>query len=412
MRKGTRSFATVLLAAGIAGGALAFAAADGSSPPPRTARPEPVTRQAPAPTRPPFRDLDLRHPSLVGDHYAGSLEGGKTAELTFDTDLQQFVDRVFDQYAVPFGSVVALDPSSGRVLAYVNHSSANPNAGDLARDVTPPAASVFKIITGSALVEAGVTPGERVCYSGGMSRLSMAHLGEGGSTCATLGDAMGGSINAIFAKLADHHLDGSRLERAAASFGFGAEIPFDVPTEASPIEIPSERLEFARTSAGFWHSHMSPLHGALIASAIANDGKMPRPYAVERVVDAQGAELYHSEPSMWRQATSAATADAVGRMMQLTVTQGTSRKTFHDPRGLPFLPGIAVAGKTGTLSAENPYRGYTWWVGFAPANNPRIALAALVVNTPNWRIKANFVARETLRRYLVTGPHRLQGGSR
>ena len=80
---------------------------------------------------------------------------------------------------------------------------------------------------------------------------------------------------------------------------------------------------------------------------------------------------------------------------------GTARRAFHDPRGVPFLPGISVAGKTGTLSGENPYRGYTWWVGFAPAEHPTIALAALAVNTPEWRIKASTVAREALRNYLV-----------
>jgi cell division protein FtsI/penicillin-binding protein 2 len=91
-------------------------------------------------------------------------------------------------------------------------------------------------------------------------------------------------------------------------------------------------------------------------------------------------------------------------MMENTVSRGTARRTFHDQHGRPFLPDIRVAGKTGTLSSERPYRGYTWWVGFAPADAPTIAVAALAVNTPLWRIKAAYIAREALRYYLVERP--------
>jgi cell division protein FtsI/penicillin-binding protein 2 len=99
-------------------------------------------------------------------------------------------------------------------------------------------------------------------------------------------------------------------------------------------------------------------------------------------------------------------------MMERTTTHGTGRRTFFDDHGNAFLPGIAVAGKTGTLSSSEPYRGYTWWVGFAPADAPTIAVAALVVNTPRWRIKAVYAARETLRYYLVEAPRRRAAAER
>jgi cell division protein FtsI/penicillin-binding protein 2 len=296
-----------------------------------------------------------------------------------------------------------MEPSTGRVLAYVSHSSANPDAGDLVLDPTPPTASVFKVITGAALVDAGVSPSTNVCYTGGGSRLTAWHLDDHDreTSCHTLAQAMGHSTNAVFAKLADRHLDAPTIERYAAAFGFGHALPFDMPTRPSPAEVPTERLELARTAAGFWHMHMSPLHGALIASTIANDGRMPRAAIVDRVESPSGEVLMRHEPSIFREVIPRSTARAVNQMMQLTVTEGTARRTFVDPQGRPFLPGIAIAGKTGTLSAERPYRGYTWWVGFAPAERPTIAVAAVVVNTPLWRIKASHVAREALRWYLV-----------
>jgi membrane peptidoglycan carboxypeptidase len=410
---------TIALATGLASVGFALASADG--PPSR------APRRAAAPpdgAAAPRRTIDGRIPAelLAGldplshriareadgrERALASLEGGRTALLALDLGLQAHVARELRSHEVPYASLVALDPRDGRVLAYVSHSSANPTAGDLALDPTPPAASVFKVVTGAALVDAGLGPDTRVCYGGGASRLLAVDLEDvpgRDRQCATLSDAMGGSINAVFAKLADRHLSPTVLERYAAAFGFGQALPFDVPTRPSPAEVPADRLEFARTAAGFWHMHMSPLHGAIIAATIAAGGRMPRPRLVDEVRDARGQVLARSRPETVRQVISEGTARVVGRMMQRTVQDGTASRTFRDPHGVPFIPGVAIAGKTGTLSGSNPYRGYTWWVGFAPADRPTIALAAVVVNTPLWRIKASYVAREALRYHLVLAP--------
>jgi cell division protein FtsI/penicillin-binding protein 2 len=241
-----------------------------------------------------------------------------------------------------------------------------------------------------------------------MSRLTLADINDDARrdrVCATLAEAMGGSINSVFAKLADKHLDEAVLRRYAEAFGFGQRPAFEVGAPASPADIPSDRLEFARTAAGFWHVHMSPLQGALLASTVANDGVMLKATMVDRVRDAQGKLLHATQPQLARKVISAGTARTIGRMMMRTVTDGTSRSAFFE-RGKPWLPNIDVAGKTGSLSSESPYRGYSWWVGFAPAKNPTIAVAALIVNTPKWRIKSSFLAREALREYLVEAPRR------
>ena len=147
--------------------------------------------------------------------------------------------------------------------------------------------------------------------------------------------------------------------------------------------------------------HMSPLHGALIAATIANGGVMPAASMVSRVVDADGKVLHTHQSRAYRSVIPRSTARVVGQMMRRTVSHGTARSAFHDLEGRPFLPGIEVAGKTGSLSTERPYRAYSWWVGFAPADAPTIAVAALVVNDPRWRVKGSYVAREALRYYLV-----------
>jgi cell division protein FtsI/penicillin-binding protein 2 len=403
-----RAVALLLLAAAISGSLIALAApgaAGGETTASKVLQTAPALAVVHAPRiENPIAGFDPLSNRREGALLVSDLPDGRRAELTLEPGLQAHVSTLLQSYAVPYGAVVALEPSTGRVLAYVSHSSANPKAGDLARDATAPSASVFKLVTAAALIDQGVGPDARVCYSGGLRRLALSNLIDDPKrdrACATLEQAIAGSINAVVAKLADRTLDRAMLERYAGAFGFGQTLPFDAETRPSAVEVPDDRLERARTAAGFWHMYMSPLHGALLAATIANGGEMPRPTMIGRVVDAAGQELKLPEPARARSVISSATAKTLGQMMLGTVSHGTARNAFHDARGRAYLPGIAVAGKTGSLSSEKPFRAYSWWVGYAPEPAPEIAIAALVVNTQEWRIKASQVAREALHYYLI-----------
>jgi penicillin-binding protein A len=353
---------------------------------------------------PPFTDIDLAKAKPGTGGWVVPRRDGTRAVLTVDGELQSYIQSLFSRYDVPAGGLVAIDPKSGRVLAYVGYEAGKGNSPKMATDSDPPAASVFKIITASALLDAGVKSSTSVCYGGGMRGLEQADLIDNPSRdrwCATMADALGYSINAVFAKLADRHIDEARMTQYVSAFGFDQRLPFDLPTTPSPVDVPGSRLERARMAAGFWHSQLSPLHGALLAATIANDGKMPYAALVERIESQTGETLYEHTPRTFRQVLPRQTAQLAGEMMTRTVTKGTSKKAFWDPKGRPFLPGIAVAGKTGTLSRYEPHRTYNWWVGYAPVDDPKIAVAALVVNEPKWRIKASYVAREALRQYLM-----------
>ena len=353
---------------------------------------------------PPFSDVDVSKARLGEDGFVVPRRDGTQAVLTVDAELQSHIQNLFARYDVPQGGVVAIDPKSGRVLAYVGYEAGKGRSARVVTDPGPPAASVFKIVTASALLDAGVSSETSVCYGGGMRGLHQADLVDSPQRdrwCATLADALGYSINAVFAKLADRHIDEARMEQYVSAFGFGQRLPFDLPASPSPADVPKSRLERARMAAGFWHSQLSPLHGALLASTIANDGQMPYAAIVDRIESGSGETLYQHTARAFRRVLPRSTARLTGEMMTRTVTKGTSKKAFWDQRGRPFLPGIRVAGKTGTLSRYNPHRTYNWWVGFAPVDDPQIAIAALVVNEPKWRIKASYVAKETLRKYLI-----------
>jgi peptidoglycan glycosyltransferase len=356
----------------------------------------------------------------VGDTGATApLPEKRVAHLTVDPALQRAADGVMSMHHVPEASVVLMDVQTGKILVYASHVEKGPQR-DLCVEATAPAASVFKIITASALVEqAGATPDQRECYSGGEQRIVEKDLVpdlKRDRWCTTLAGAMGRSINTVFARLALHHLKPAGLEAQAKALGFGSALPFDVPVQPSAEHFPEDQLGFARTAAGFWNTTLSPLHAAWLSATMARGGEPVRPVLVADVADEAGKVVWTADTSLaQKRVIKERTAAAVTSMMESTVTDGTSYRAFHDPKGAAFLPNIGVAGKTGTLTDPTNQRFYTWFTGFAPshpiviadgdspANPPprQVAIGVLVVNNPTWSIKANLLAREVLRAYFA-----------
>ncbi len=374
-----------------------------------------------APHAPPpvLAGLELA-PLTVGDAtVSATLPEQQTALLTVDPTLQRVADRVMSMHHVPEASVVLMDVQTGKILVYANHIESGP-ARDLAVEATAPAASVFKIVTAAALVEhAGANADQRECYSGGEQRLVARDLvadPKRDKWCTTLGGAMGRSINTVFARLALKHLKPATLVAQAHALGFGASLPFDVPVQPSAEHFPDDALGFARTSAGFWNTTLSPLHAAWLSATIARGGEPVRPMIVSNVVDKNGKTVWTAPADVTqKRAIKPHTAEALTTMMETTVTDGTSYRAFHDPKGQSFLPNVSVAGKTGTLTDPANARFYTWFTGFAPSHpmvlegdagasvSPRqVAIGVLVVNRAAWTIKANVLAREVLRAYLAS----------
>jgi peptidoglycan glycosyltransferase len=354
----------------------------------------------------PLRGIDLLAMRDNGSRYTSDLTDGRHVTYTVVPELQRYADGLFRKYQVPAGAAVMLNSRTGRVLALAQQRIA-PQYADtrsVALDPSPPAASLFKIVTLAALLEQGdVSPETQSCYAGGSRGLFMSHLSEppvDRRNCVSLSAALGWSINAVFAKLSDQKLARATLAQYAERFGFNRELPFDVPLPKSTAEIPADRLERARTAAGFWHTHLSPVHAAVIMQSLAQKGAMLRPYIVERVEGEDKALLYAAKTKYVKHTVSAETASALVRSMTYTVRRGTARKAFYDKRGRAFLPGIDVAGKTGSLTGSKPYRAYSWFAGAAPVAHPEVAIAVLVVNEPKWRIKASGMAAMLLKKYF------------
>jgi len=263
-----------------------------------------------------------------------------------------------------------------------------------------PAASVFKIVTGAALLEKGINPDDETCYHGGLRRLVGKLLEDKPNLdrrCLSLSMAMARSANVVFAKMAVKHLDAEELRKSAERFLFNRPI-FDQPMEQSRAEIPDEGLDFAKSAAGFGDVKLSPMHAALIAASVGNGGVAMEPSLID-AVDGVAAD-----PTGSMRLLNAETAAALRDMMKLTVSHGTATTAFLYRRRM-VLGDIEVAGKTGSMSThKGPFKDYSWFVGFAPADDPKIAVAAVVVNGLKWRVHAPYIAREALKAYLVGGP--------
>ncbi len=367
--------------------------------------------EAPAPTpeppaEPDFSGLDLLRLDLQGDRVTAPLSHGRSAELTLDARLQRETLSVMKRYALPEAGAVLMDTRTGNLLVYASQVREG-EPFDVNVRAEAPAASVFKIVTAASLLQTpSLNAQTEQCYrGGGQSRINAADLREDPNrdhVCATMAEALGRSLNIVFARLAQHYLTPRALHETASAFGFGAATPFDVPSDAPSIELPSDPLEFARAAAGFWHTTLSPLGAVSIAQTVASGGVALRPRIVRAVYSGDQLEWQSSsEPVRLRRVVPEARAHELNKMMRETVASGSATKSFRGPGGRPYLGEVHVAGKTGTLTRNEQNRFYTWFVGFAPADHPEVAVAALIVNTPIWRMKAPQLARDVLRAYFA-----------
>lgn len=339
-----------------------------------------------------------------GDGYEERVEGHRI-RYTVDPELQEGALTVFRRYKVPYGAFVAIEPSSGKILALAEYSAQEPELGDFCRRATYPAASLVKIMTAVAALESGkVTPATQFRFEGSPYRLYPRKIspknGRRENNVSTLADALGKSNNVVFGKLGADVVGAEGLERALAAFGFNVELPFDFPLQRSHATVPRERFPLARTAAGFEDVYLSPVHAAMIAAAVGNGGLMMQPYVVETIEDENGKTVYRAAPAPFRQCTEEGIAKQVGEMMVRTVSGGTSSKVFYR-YARKLRSRVGVAGKTGSLTGQDPPGKYEWFVGFAPVTHPKIAVASLVVNQGDlWHIKGTYTAQAVMREFF------------
>ncbi len=347
--------------------------------------------------------------------------GGKVhqavVQYSFDSHLQETVERVLLNADPDFGALAAVDPETGRILALASHESRRQGAGrsavasldqHLALRATFPSASIFKVVTAAAAIaEKKFSADTRVAFSGSNHTLYRKQVLKDHQNRWTrtmsLREAFAKSVNTVFGKIGVFSVGAENLRDYAGRFGFNRSIASDIPVQPGRAMIPADAdpWTIAEAASGFTRDNtMSPLQGALIAASLINEGKMVTPYAVQSVHLQDGQPIYEVEPEPAHEVISPAVASQMLELMRETVQSGTSRKSFRGfHRGRTAQ--IDAGGKTGSLTGNDPPGKYDWFVGYGALGGRKIALAALTINQKEWRIKSSALARRAIETHLL-----------
>ena len=328
------------------------------------------------------------------NQFSGGPETGNNVTLTLDPELQREAYNQLAQSNTGRGAVAAFDPKTGETLALATYPSYDPNVVveegfegisaqpdqpllDRATQGTYPPGSTFKVITAAAALEAGVRPTDKFNDDGtyetpgySFGNYRNKKYGE-----VTFAEALVFSINTVFAQIAVDRVGPEKLAAMAREFGFG-EYYEDYPlyVEPSDLGLPPEEWAQGNTapiSFGQDRVLSNVFEMGLVAAAIANDGDMMQPRLVREVRSSDGIILDRPTPRALNEVIPGGTAGTLNGMMQGVVEDGELLAAQ--------IQGTKVAGKTGT--AENPQgQPHSWFISFAPADDPEIAIAVMVEN--------------------------------
>jgi len=310
--------------------------------------------------------------------------------LTIDHELQKLGHELLGNRN---GAIVAMNPKTGEILALVSKPDFDTNEEMLAKNwkamvesqdapFLPRATqglyapgSTFKVVTSAAIIENGMD--NQKFNDKGVITIDGREISNSGKKAygeIDLKRALAVSSNVVFAQLGVK-LGQEKLEDMSRRVGFGSDIPFDIPVSKSQFQYKKmEQNDMAAVAIGQGKILVSPLHMAMITSGIANDGVVMKPFLVSSIVSPSGKEIKSFKKEEFKKIMEPDVALKINKMMQEVVNSGTGKNAA--------INGIKVAGKTGTaeneLTHQKKDKEHAWFIGFAPADDPQIAVAVVL----------------------------------
>jgi peptidoglycan glycosyltransferase len=346
--------------------------------------------------------LNGQNSSQFFEQLNATLSGNPVSGASVETTINAKVQKVaYDALGNLKGAVVAIEPSTGKILAMVSKPSYDPNLlavhsntdaqanyNKLLADPGNPLinravtgtlyapGSVFKIIVASTALANGYKPTDtfpnpaKFLLPGTSTYIYNSGEGKcGGKPRVSIADALRFSCNIPFAQLG-LALGQDKIRQQAELFGFGKKV--SVPISVTPSTYPSgmDDAQTALSSFGQFDDRVTPMQMAMVSAAIANGGKLMSPTLVNYVQSSTLSILSQTVPSQLATPVTPEVADGVKQMMIGAVSKGVSSNGQ--------IKGVEVAGKTGTAQNGGNLPYTLWFTGFAPANNPKVAVAVVV----------------------------------
>jgi peptidoglycan glycosyltransferase len=344
-------------------------------------------------------DLSGRHSELGSliDRLSGSQQDGDNLVTSLDPAAQRVA---LQQLGNRKGAVVALDPRTGAIKVMASVPGYDPNTVKnqdqfkaLNRDNDAPLlnrntqagyppGSTFKVVAAIAAIDSGLyKPDSRISGRNGKVISGVPLNNDGGESFGdiTLTEALTKSVNTVFGEVGEK-LGKATMKKYMDRLGFGAPVVVDLPLDERAasgerrngriIPATSRFVDVGRMAIGQDKLTVTPLQMAMVAASVANGGKLMKPHLGDRVVDRDGRTVRRIAPEEQSQVMSPQTASQVGAMMSQVVKEGTGTAAA--------LEGIDVAGKTGTAEVGHGCPNQLWFIAFAPAQDPRVAIATTV----------------------------------
>jgi penicillin-binding protein A len=355
------------------------------------------------------------------DELQGKQRIGDNVITTLDTKAQQLAQNLL---AGRHGSVVALDPRTGAVKVMAVDPSYDPNfnprhapkvrpknGATQLTDFSPPG-STFKVVTAAAALDSGrYTPDSLI---NGKSPITVSGTPLSNDNNEQFGDvtltkALTLSINTVFAQVAEK-LGRNTMKKYMERFGFDGKPPLDYPSsqidESGEISrsgrvLPAtdNHVDLGRMGIGQDKLQATSLQMAMVAAAVANGGKLMKPHLTDKIIDHDGRTVNTIDPSVMSDVMSSTTAAELTTMMRSVVEEGTGQTVN--------LPGLDIAGKTGTAQIGNPGSNLTrpWFIAFSPSRSPKIAIAVTIARSQGGfgATVAAPIARQVLQQLLKGG---------
>ena len=327
-------------------------------------------------------------------------------DTSIDIALQQFILKKMQRSTSRYIGIVTMDPLTGRILTMAGYDKNDP-FGNPCLDNRFPAASIFKIVTAAAAIEkCGFSAQSGFKYNGKKHTLYKSQLKERTNKYTnrvTLKNSFAQSVNPVFGKLGAIYLGKHALEQYADAFGFNRQIGFEINIAKSLMHVSDDSYNWAEIACGFNRdTRISPIHGALIASVIINNGELVEPTIVDRIGDENDHILYRSHVTLVRRSIAPATSRTISNLMETTIRSGTCRKSFRGYKRDRVLSKLNIGGKTGTIDNKTHDARYDWFIGFAEEKNgpEKIAISVVVAHEKYIGTRASQYARLIMKEFF------------